>query len=226
MNRTLLTALLVLFAVSSADAANLIKTYSYFSIGGRSLEQIQTELSKRGPSVKSTGMRHPGATRMAFTSRIGYAEEVDACPSDGASGVLCQVTGYGKVAQSCRIVSAVVTVKTGVILPKWKPRGKVSPDVQLFWNTLAADIKRHEDRHVEIAKDYGRRLEGELMKIGREDNCKIAAAKAKEVTAKVLNQHDQAQVEFDRVEMVNFESRIIRLMRYRIEQIEAGRLPG
>lgn len=204
MNRTLLTALLVLFAVTTADAANLVKTYSYFSIGGRSLEQIQSELSKRGPSVKSTGMRHPGATRMAFTSRIGYAEQD----------------------RSCSIVSAVVTVKTHVILPRWKPRGKVSPDVRLFWNTLAADIKRHEDRHVEIAKDYGRRLESALKNVEREDTCKIVAAKAKEVTAKILAQHDQAQIAFDRVEMVNFESRIIRLMRYRIQQIEAGRLPG
>lgn len=204
MNRTLLAALLILFAVSTAEAANLVKTYSYFSIGGRSLEQIQAELSKRGPSVKSTGMRHPGATRMAFTSRIGYAEAPD----------------------SCRIVSAVVTVKTHVILPRWRPSGKVGPDVRLFWNTLAADIKRHEDRHVEIAKDYGRRLESSLKSIGKEGNCKIAAAKAKEVTARILNQHDEAQVEFDRVEMVNFESRIIRLMRYRIQQIEAGRLPG
>ncbi|MFE0014507.1 DUF922 domain-containing Zn-dependent protease [Mesorhizobium sp. NPDC059054] len=226
MNRTLLTALLLLFAVSTADAANLVKTYSYFSIGGRSLEQIQSELSKRGPSVKSTGMRHPGATRMAFTSRIGYADEANSCPSDGASNLFCRFTGYGKLEQSCRIVSAVVTVKTGVVLPRWKPRGKVGPDVRLFWNTLAADIKRHEDRHVEIAKDYGHRLESALMGIGQADDCKVAAAKAKEVTAKILTQHDQAQVEFDRVEMVNFESRIIRLMRYRIQQIEAGRLPG
>jgi len=204
MNRTLVTALFVLFAASAADAANLVKTYSYFSIGGRTLDQIQAELSKRGPSVKSTGMRHPGATRMAFTSRIGYAEAPD----------------------SCRIVSAAVTVKTEVILPKWRPRGKVAPVMRLFWNTLAADITRHEDRHVEIAKDYGRRLETALLETGKEPNCKVAASKAKEVTAQVLGQHDRAQVEFDRVEMINFESRIIRLMRYRIEQIEAGRIPG
>jgi predicted secreted Zn-dependent protease len=33
-------------------------------------------------------------------------------------------------------------------------------------------------------------------------------------------------MEFDRVEGKNFESRIIRLLKYRLEQIEAGRLPG
>lgn len=226
MNRTLVTALFVLFAVPAADAANLVKTYSYFSIGGRTLDQIQAELSKRGPSVKSTGMRHPGATRMAFTSRIGYAEIEDPCAT--ASGLLgtagCRL--FKQAAPSCEIVSATVTVKTEVILPKWRPRGKVAPEVQLFWNTLAADIKRHEDRHVEIAKNYGRRLETALLDTGKEPNCKVAAAKAREVTARVLGEHDRAQVEFDRVEMINFESRIIRLMRYRVEQIEAGRIPG
>jgi predicted secreted Zn-dependent protease len=32
-------------------------------------------------------------------------------------------------------------------------------------------------------------------------------------------------VQFDRVESVNFESRILRLMRYRIQRIESGQLP-
>ncbi len=33
-------------------------------------------------------------------------------------------------------------------------------------------------------------------------------------------------MQFDRVESVNFESRILRLLRYRIERVENGELPG
>ncbi|TIU20713.1 MAG: peptidase, partial [Mesorhizobium sp.] len=33
------------------------------------------------------------------------------------------------------------------------------------------------------------------------------------------------QVQFDRVESVNFESRIIRLLRYRMQRIQSGQLP-
>jgi len=187
-----------------AGAVNLVKTYSYFTVRGRTLDDIQNELSRHGPMVNTTGLRHPGATRMTFTTRIGYADE-------------------GK---SCRIASAVVTTKVHVILPRWHPRGRTDKDVRIFWDTLAADIKRHEERHVEIAKQYGSELEKALLAIDRQDTCQLAAAKAKEVTARVLSDHDRAQAEFDRVEGMNFESRILRLLRYRIERVQSGQLPG
>ena len=57
----------------SAEAASLTKTYTYFSIGGRTLDEIEAELVKRGPQVNSTGIGHPGATEMEFTTRITYA---------------------------------------------------------------------------------------------------------------------------------------------------------
>ncbi len=42
-------------------------------------------------------------------------------------------------------------------------------------------------------------------------------------TGKVLGRHDRARrKEFDRVEGLNFESRMMRLLRYRIERIEDG----
>jgi predicted secreted Zn-dependent protease len=204
MIRFLLCVLTCVCVAVPAGAANLVKTYSYFTVRGRTLDDIQNELSRHGPKVNTTGLRHPGATRMAFTTRIGYADE----------------------GNSCRIASAVVTVKVRVILPRWRPRGRTDKEVRIFWNTLAADIKRHEERHVEIAKQHGVDLEKALLAIGRQDTCKAAAAKAKEVTARVLSHHDRAQAEFDRVEGINFEDRILRLLRYRIERIENGRLPG
>ncbi|MBN9242708.1 MAG: DUF922 domain-containing protein [Mesorhizobium sp.] len=204
MIRFLLCVLIFACTAVPAGAANLVKTYSYFTIRGHNLDDIQNELSRRGPKVNTTGLRHPGATRMAFTTRIGYADQ-------------------GK---SCRIASAVVTVKVHVILPRWHPRGHADKDVRIFWDTLAADIKRHEERHVEIAKQHGSDLEKALLAIGTQDTCKEAAAKAKEITARALAAHDRAQADFDRVEGINFEDRILRLLRYRMERIENGRLPG
>jgi predicted secreted Zn-dependent protease len=140
---------------------------------------------------------------MAFTTRISYA---------GKAG-------------SCRIADAAVTVKVKVILPEWRRPRKADPDVKLFWDTLAADIKRHEERHVEIAKNHARELEDALKATYPQKDCDAAKAKAAEITAAVLARHDRAQVQFDRVESVNFESRILRLMRYRIERIQNGQLP-
>jgi len=201
MKRILFAVLLPLVAALPAQAANVVKTYSYFTVGGSTLDQIETQLSKNGPHVKTTGHRHPGATRMAFTTRLGFAEN----------------------ANSCRITSAAVTVKANVILPRWKrPRG-ADAGVRLFWDTLSADIKRHEESHIVIARNYGRELEQALLAIGRQKDCDAARARAKVVSETILAKHDRAQVQFDRVEGINFESRLLRLLNYRIEQIESTR---
>lgn len=203
MKRYLLCALLLAGAAYPASAANLVKTYSYFAIGGSTLEDIEAQLSEHGPEVKSTGMRHPGATRMAFTTRISYAQS----------------------ANSCRIADAVVTIKVKVILPEWRRPRKADADVRLFWDTLAADIRRHEERHVEIAKNHGRELEDALKASYPEKTCEAAKVKAAAITASILARHDRDQVRFDRVESVNFESRILRLLRYRVERLDNGQRP-
>ena len=203
MKSRLIIALLMAGLVFPANAANVVKSYSYFTIGGTTLDEIQDQLDRRGPKVKTTGRRHPGATQMEFTSRIGYA--------GGAKG--------------CSIARATVTVKAKVILPRWTRPKRADGDVRLVWDTLASDIKRHEESHVLIAKSHARDLELALLKSGRQKDCKAAQAKAAEITQKILARHDRAQAEFDDVEGRNFESRILRLLRYRLQKIASGQ-PG
>jgi predicted secreted Zn-dependent protease len=204
MKSKLIIALLLLAGlVSPAGAASVARTYNYFSIGGTTLEEIQAELDLRGPKVKTTGRRHPGATQMEFTSRVGYA--------NGTRG--------------CSIVKATVSVKAKIILPRWRRPSGADKDTRLLWDTLAADIKRHEESHVSIAKNHARELEGALLRIGRQPDCKSSQAMVREITRKILAKHDRAQVQFDRAEGVNFERRIVRLLRYRMQRIANG-FPG
>lgn len=201
MKQLFLAALLAAGICLPAQAANVSKSYSYFTITGKTLEEIEQQLMTRGPEVKNTGGRHPGATQMEFTSRIGYA------PVKGG----------------CAIVSAQVGVKAKIILPRWRQNAKASQDVKLIWSTLSSDIKRHEESHVVIAKNHAFELEKALKAIGRQRNCQIAAAKAKATSDRVLGAHDRAQEEFDRIEGINFESRIVRLLRYRLERMDAAK---
>jgi predicted secreted Zn-dependent protease len=200
----LIAALLTVAATSPGSAASVAKTYSYFSIGGSTLEEIQDQLDVRGPKIRTTGRRHPGATQMEFTSRVGYAKSAD----------------------GCSISKATVTVKAKVILPRWTRPRRAEEDVRLVWDTLSSDIKRHEESHVVIAKNHARELEQALRAIPRQRDCKVAQDKVNQATQKVLARHDKAQLEFDRVEGINFERRIIRLLRYRMERMANGQLPG
>jgi len=204
MIRTLLAASLLCLTTFPAPAESLSKTYSYFSIGGTTLEELEDQLNRRGPHVKSTGRRHPGATQMQFNTRLGYAEK----------------GGY------CRVTEAIVTVKAKVILPRWRQRGKADQDVRLIWDTLSGDIKRHEEQHVLIAQSHARDLERKLLRLGRQKSCTIATQKAKMTADRLLDKHDKAQARFDEVESANFEKRMLKLLRARIKMIESGQIEG
>lgn len=196
----LLSAALAFGAPGIASAANLSKTYSYFTVGGVTLSEIEAELARRGPQVSSTGRRHPGATSLAFNSTLDFAE----------------------TPRSCRIGRADVSVSAKVTLPRWRrPRG-AEEDTRLIWDTLAADIKRHEESHVSIAKRHARELENALRALGTFRDCAQANAKAQAVSERILAKHDAEQARFDRVEGKNFESRLLRLLERRLERMDAA----
>lgn len=200
--RILMTAALLCLVLAPATAASLTKRYSYFTIGGVTVEEIERELNVRGPKVLSTGSRHPGATQMEFKSRIKY----------------------GAKNGRCAVVDARVSVEARIILPRWNKRSRADEDVRLIWDTLSSDIKRHEESHVVIAKNHARELEIALKAISPQRDCAAAEAKVASVTDQLLAKHDAEQQRFDRIEGINFESRLLRLLRYRIERIEAGTL--
>ena len=204
MIRILLAASLLCLTALPAPAESLSKTYSYFSVGGTTLDELEDQLNKRGPQVKSTGRRHPGATQMQFNTRLGYAEK----------------SGY------CRITEATVTVKAKVILPRWRQRGKADQDVRLIWDTLSGDIKRHEEQHVVDRPEPRARARKEACQARPPEILRIAAEKAKATADKVLDKHDRAQEKFDEVESANFEKRMLKLLRQRIKMIEAGEIAG
>lgn len=197
MKRLCAALSIILGLAGPGSATTVSKTYSYFSVGGVTLDEIEAELARHGPQVKSTGQRHPGATQMEFTTRLGYAE----------------------TPKNCKIVKANVSLKARVILPKWRRPARADPDVRLVWDTLASDIRRHEESHVVIARNHARELEQALLKVGKQKTCKIASEKAEALQHRILQKHDRAQEEFDRVETINFEKRMTRLMQDRVEQM-------
>lgn len=185
-------------ALSGTTEAETIvrKSISYFQIGGTTAEELDRELERRGPMTRASGSRHPGATQIKFGGELGYVES----------------------AGRCRVGSVDVTLDTRLVLPRWKNRKRAKGDIALIWDALSSDIKRHEERHAEIARDYARRLEKTLKSLRPQRDCEAMQAKVTEATDKVVGAHDAAQMRFDRVEAVNFEKRMIRILDYRAKQ--------
>ncbi|MCB1470001.1 MAG: DUF922 domain-containing protein [Rhizobiaceae bacterium] len=193
MKAVLFMPLILLSAACAAQGAQLSKSYSYFSIGGSNLDEIEQELDRNGPNVGSTGQRHPGATRMEFNTKLTWKEKGD----------------------TCRMSAAHVTLKVKVILPRWKPGSKTDSETRFVWNTLAADIKRHEESHVIIAKNHARELEDALRKVGPYKSCAQVKQRAALLTKRILDKHERAQQRFDRIESAGFEKRLQKLLEYR-----------
>ncbi|MDO1584550.1 DUF922 domain-containing Zn-dependent protease [Rhizobium oryzicola] len=196
LSRPLLSAAcLVLCAIATPALSEprITKTYSYFTIGGRTAEELDAELGRRGPQTNHAGFRHPGATEISFGGDVTYLEGSRRCSVGGVR----------------------VTLKTRIILPRWKNRNKAEPTLGLIWDTLSADIKRHEERHAEIARGHARDLERTLLELQPAANCDILEKQAGQITQRIIQKHDEDQQRFDRVEAANFDARMMRLLQYR-----------
>ncbi len=198
MTRHLLAVALLLSASTPALAWSVNRTFSYFSIGGTTLADIENELNRLGPLVGTSNRRHPGATRLEFTTRVTYSE------TDGR----------------CSVSDANVTVNANVILPRWRRPRSADGEVQLVWETLERDIRRHEESHIVIARNHARELELAIKAIRPQANCDAAAERVQTISADVMQRHDEEQARFDRIEAINFESRMLQLLSHRLEQMD------
>ena len=93
----------------------------------------------------------------------------------------------------------------------------------MIWDTLAADIKRHEERHAEIARTYARTLDRRLKDLRPQSDCEKMQKRVADVTQEVMEAHDKDQYRFDAVESKNFDARMTRLLKHRIQQQQNNR---
>ncbi|MCZ7463706.1 DUF922 domain-containing Zn-dependent protease [Agrobacterium sp. O3.4] len=199
-SRALCVALAGALALSSAGPAFsdtiVRKTYSYFSITGKTAADLDQQLSKHGPLTRNTGARHPGATEIKFGGELTYVEK---------NG-------------QCSVGTAKVLLNTRILLPRWKNRRRTTAELAFIWDTLLADIKRHEERHAEIARTHARSLERQLAALHPQKNCETLQEMVGKITQTVMDEHDRDQLRFDVVESKNFDARMTRLLKNRLEQ--------
>lgn len=188
--------LLCASAVTVVSAPVIKKTYSYFTVRGLTGADLERELSKHGPMLSETGVRHPGATKIKLGGSVDYR----------SSG--------GK----CRVIDATVTLETHLTLPRWKDRNRANRETVMIWDTLSSDIKRHEERHAEIARQYARKLEKALEALYPERNCKKMEERVDATSKSIIEKHAADQERFDRVEAASFERRMLRMLRFKVDK--------
>lgn len=193
----ILAALLIAVVSAPAPAETIIhKSVTYFSIGGHTASELDREMMRRGPLSRNTGRRHPGATQIKFNGSATFVAQNSRCVIGGAK----------------------VSLSTKLVLPRWTNRKRAKREMALIWDTLAADIKRHEERHAEIARTHARELEKTILGLSSARDCATLKARVNDVSQAAMVAHDKDQIRFDRIESTNFENRMIRLLKYRISK--------
>jgi len=179
----------------AAAAVIATRSYSYFTIKGKTADQLDQQLSSNGPTASGSSARHPGATKIRFGGDATYVQ---------AGG-------------RCRVGSAKVTVHTQIILPRWTNRRGASKQLSMIWDALSSDIKRHEERHAEIARNQARIMERQILALPPQSTCERMQELVTDVSTRGIDEHDRLQARFDRIEAVNFQNRMIRLLNNRMK---------
>jgi predicted secreted Zn-dependent protease len=162
------------------------KSFSYFYIRGNTADELDQALNARGPIAMGASSRHPGATRIRFGGQATYVE------SNGR----------------CHIGGAKVTVDTQIILPRWRDRRHAEPQLSAVWDRLSADIKRHEERHAEIATMHAHLMEKAILALRSERTCDLLQDRVSAESARITALHETDQERFDRQEAASFQNRI------------------
>ncbi|MDY8110297.1 DUF922 domain-containing protein [Fulvimarina sp. 2208YS6-2-32] len=189
-----LTVVLVLPA-PPAPAGQVSQATQYFAVHGATLSEIDRSLSKSGPMVSDTGQRHPGATSVRFDGHVGYA----------------------RVPRGCAVAETDIKLQLKTTLPKWRRPPRTEARTSLVWQTLAADIHRHEKQHSAIAISYMKRLESALKNLRPEPTCRQMEAKANRVMSRYLAEHERAQREFDTIEGREVDLRLNLALKRRLD---------
>ncbi|HSP25185.1 MAG TPA: DUF922 domain-containing protein, partial [Saliniramus sp.] len=170
-----------------AQAGTVTQRTTYFAVKGSTLEELDRDLNRSGPYVAETGLRHPGATEVKFDGEITYK----------------------RVDGGCRVDQTNLSLTLNMTLPRWTPPKRVAPETVLVWRTLEEDIRRHENRHADIAKEWLKRMEMAIRNLRAKPSCAAMEADVNNVTQRYLASHERAQIEFDTIEgrEVNFRLR-------------------
>jgi predicted secreted Zn-dependent protease len=169
-------------------------TVSYFDIRGNTADELDAAMNASGPTTIGASSHHPAATRIRFGGKATYVND----------------------AGRCRIGGVVVTVDTEIVLPRWRDRRHADRRLSAVWDTLSVDIERHEAHHVQLAKNYARRMEKAILALPPADSCDLLQARVMRELDRAIAVHDKAQARFDEIEAENFQNRIKRPMAQRV----------
>lgn len=155
---------------------HVIEVDSIYEIRGRDANELLREMRRKGPGIDDVGTRlgiHVAQWRWSYDYRTGGGS--DRCGVDGAS----------------------VLLRSVIVLPEWVDRGGGRRDVARAWPRFIEALIAHETGHRSRAKRQGVRLWQSLLGL-RAETCEALEALVRETAARVVEEGETEQAEYDR----------------------------
>lgn len=185
MKLSIAAFLYIMSALHAGAEVRHTKSIKFFLVEGRTVEELEDALERLGPKASTTGKNHPGITEIEFGGEVTF-----------------QITD-----KQCAIDKVIVDLTTNIQIPRWPGRKRADLVLGEAWNVLVADIKRHEERHAEIAKRHAETLDSKLLKLKPAPDCQTLQRQINRETRNAMRAHDREQLRFDREEADTFVSR-------------------
>lgn len=175
----------VISALHAGAEVRHTKSIKFFLVEGQTAGELEEALERLGPEASTTGKKHPGLTQIGFGGEVTFLITDDQCAID----------------------KAIVELTTIIQIPRWPGRKKADLELGEAWDVLVEDIKRHEERHAEIARQHAQKLNSGLLKLKPAPDCPTLQRQINRETRNAMRAHDREQTRFDREEADTFESR-------------------
>ncbi|EFL90083.1 DUF922 domain-containing protein [Ahrensia sp. R2A130] len=177
--------------VKPADAKVVINERTkYYSVTGRNGKALFRSIKRRGPKHRMTG--HAIATT--------------------TTSIKVRDMKFGIRGRNCVVENVNVFVDITYKYPRWRDRRRANADVRKAWDAFEVRVKKHEETHGRISREYARGLEKKLKTLfGRKSRgCKDFGKFSERRLKQAYVAFQKRQYNFDRREG-SARSRIRRL---------------
>ena len=165
--------------------------HKFFSVSGSSIQDVVRSLKRNGPLHRDIGRRAIGLADFRHRYRLTTTSE----------GGRCKVS---KVHVSLRII---------LTLPRLSSRARLSARHGARWRTIEAMIRRHENRHAALYKQFARALERRLKRLRPAASCSALRSKARQIEKSEFERDRRRNRAYDRASYPAFNKRLKSLSR-------------
>lgn len=169
------SSLIIGMGTADAEVRSNVR-YSGYAVRGINPADIWSDIVRRGPHQRERGLYAQAEAQVRFDWNANYASS----------------------REGCRVQAAVVSVDVNIVLPSWVDEGRASPALRTAWSRYIAEVRRHEERHKDIAVAAAREMERAIRAAPPQRSCadvqRYIAAQIHQVRQKERGQ----QLQFDR----------------------------